>query len=286
MSGVIVGMMTGMVYVCWIVFGIAFPFGHFLFEWQELIGSLFGAAIAGLVAVGLFFATEISKDNKDFRSHIHLLHRSVGAALSNLVGIDKALHNFVETTLDPIIRDVESKIKEGTPCLNQAFIPLMYSFEFDTKLLETFSGSGYIDVKTLLVIGSSKDLSKLIQDLNRQFDATLEQNNQITLRKLNTNHVPANTALKDHLLQFKKMLETSVFEKAIPLYVRELTQTQVAVGKLQEFGSPKKWRDFFKAKNFDGPDMEKNLDQFFSKEVTKKLLVYQSQFTSPLMLVE
>lgn len=249
-------------------------------RWQELTGSLVGAAVGALTAILIFVKTESAKAEKDRGDHVHLLHRSIGAALQNLTEIDSTLHVFVDETLSKIIEKIDTTNDGAAPSIGAGFIPLMHVTDISDELLRRFSGSGYVDIQTIALVNRSKDWRKIIDDLNRQFDTTLLLNNQIALSGVNQTHALANKTFKTNLENFRDYVVAQTFHNNVPVYALQLVRAQVAVGYLMEWG-PKKWQEFFKNK-IRPSHMPEDIDAFFADKVNAKIDLYQSEFKSKL----
>jgi hypothetical protein len=243
-------------------------FTHFINDWQVLIGAFIGSATA-LVVVIVDRHLQREKERQD---HVHLLHRSIGAALTNLAEIDSTLHTFVDTTLNNVIETIQER--EDTPSIGAAFVPLMYVFEISNELLRRFSGSGYIDVKTILLVNRSKDCRYILDDIGRQF-----LNTQVALSGLNKNHLDFNKGYKLQMENFKSYVDSQIFKNNIPVYTLDLIQAQVAIGHLIDWG-PKKWQKTFKNQKIRPDHMVEDIDAYFVREVNSKVDEYQSEFIS------
>lgn len=256
----------------------------FVHQWQDLIGSLVGASIGALTATSIFLATEVHKSKKESKDHLHLLHRSIGAALGNLAEIDSTLHTFVDYTLRQMAEHVDEANIQQSPFVGQGFIPLLHVVDISNELLKRFSGSGYVDVKTIRLVNMSKDLGRIIDDIDRQFDRTLAMNTQIVLSGINRNPgLAGNETFRSNLNAFGKFLDSGFFCKNVPRYALLLIQTQVAVGKLMEVG-PRKWKSLFKKQNIRPERMEEDIDAFFAENVNAKINLYQPEFKSKLIM--
>lgn len=249
-------------------------------KWQGLAGSIVGAMVGAFTAILIFTKTETAKAEKERRDHVHLLHRSIGAALQNLSEIDIVLHVFIDETLPKIIAKIDREGDVEAPSIGAGFIPLMHVTDISDELLKRFSGSGYVDIQTIGLVNRSKDCRKIIDDLNRQFDTTLLLNNQIALSGMNKTHFLANKTFKSNLENFKTYVVSQTFDNNIPVYALQLIRAQVAVSCLVEWG-PKKWQLFFKDKI--RPDhMPEDIDAYFASQVNSKIDIYQTEFKSKL----
>lgn len=252
-----------------------------LYDWQDLAGSIIGVFGGAVTAIYTIYKTESIKGEKDRNDHLHLLHRNIGAAIANLSNNDKTLHDFIENTLSEKIAKIDNDINKSVPSLGTVFVPLMHVTDISEELLKRFSGSGYVDMKTIQIVNMSKDFRKMIDDIGRQFEAMIHLNNQLALSGLNTTHTPANNVFKTNIEEYRKYVIKYIFEESIPLYVLQLARTQVAVSCLIKWG-PKKWGDFFKDKVRQDSILE-DIDKYFASEVGSKIESFQNTFKSKLI---
>lgn len=248
-------------------------------SWQDFFGSL----IAASVAILIFLLTERYKSVKEREDHLHLLHRSIGAALQNLAEIDKTIDNFAQTRIPQMIKKIDDDIKNNNPIVCFAFVPLLHVFDITEELLKRFSGSGYVDMLTIELVNKSKDLRKIIDDINRQFETSLAMNNQITLSRVNQNPSQQNLSFKASIEDFKSQLLEKEFRSNVKDYASLLIKTRIAVGKIKEKGGLKWWKKTFKHLKQDSISIMEGVDKHFATEIRTKKEEYQSEFRTPLL---
>ncbi len=242
--------------------------------WQEFYGAL----LAALVAVLLFVLTEWSKSKEGHEEHLHLLHRSIGTAISNLASIDDAIAHFATEKLSKMINGVETHIQEGRISIDYAFVPLLHVFEFNEILLSKSSGSGYVDRHTIYLLNASKELRKIIDDVNRQFEIILNMNKELVLSQANLNKELQSVAFKNQLASFYGQLQGE-FQDYIRNYAVLLIKAQIGVGKLQIWGVSR-WRYIFS--NIDPERIDDEIDIFFGLEYQRRIKAYQDDFKTKL----
>lgn len=247
-----------------------------LFDWQGFFGALFGAS----VAIFVFVLTEWNKSKKEHESHLHLLHRSIGASLQNLAETDVTVNDFAKNQLTEMINGVEANIKEGNPTICYGFVPLLHIFEISEELLKRFSGSGYVDIQTIQLINKSKDFRKIIDDINRQFESTILMNNQVVLSGVNKDTSRQNIVFRNNLIKFKSKMIESDFRSNVRTYASLLIKTQVAVGKLADWGISE-WKNKFK--HIKPQEIIEEIDKYFANEVDNRKLKYQEDFRTALI---
>ncbi|HRH23981.1 MAG TPA: hypothetical protein PK109_00095 [Candidatus Paceibacterota bacterium] len=244
-------------------------------EWQDFYGALLAAG----VAIILFILTEWAKERKERQDQTFRLHRSIGAALSNLTEIDSTLTHFSNNQLARIISQTEHDISNGQPTIRYAFVPLLHVAEIPEELLKQSSGSGYVDALTIDLVNKSKDLRKIIDDINRQFEASILLNNHIAMNRLNPDPRVQSRAFKVNMEEFRsKMIERDL-RNNIQIYASQLIKAQTAVSKLQDWGL-KKWKKSFN--HFNGRDMYERMDNYFTNDVSLRKVAYQEVFQTPI----
>jgi hypothetical protein len=252
---------------------------HVLYNWQSFFGSLIGA----LVAILIFTLTERNKSKKEYKNHLHLLHRSIGAILQNLSETDVTVNNFAENQLNEMMGNVDADIKNGHPTVCYGFVPLLHIFEVSEELLRRSSGSGYVDIQTIQLINKSKDFRKIIDDINRQFESTILMNNKIVLSGVNKNPLAQSATFKKNLDKFRSQMIETDFQSNIRIYASLLIKAQVAVGKLTDWGVSKWKREF---KHINPQKIEEDIDKYFAEEVKNRMIKYQEVFRTKLLSKE
>lgn len=244
--------------------------------WQDFVGALVGA----MVAIIIFLLTQVYKPIKERKDHLHLLHRSIGAALGNLRDIDLTMHDFSEVRIPKLISSIDKDIKNAHPVVCYAFVPLTGVFELSPELLRTPSGSGYVDVQTISLLNSSEALPRIVDDINRQFEATISMNNQIALSGINTNPLTQSLSFRTSILTFKNQVLDTDLQSTVRSYARELIKAQIAVSMVKrDFGV---WR--WKLKFFHLPEASahQQIDEYLEAFVEERIAKYQPAFKTKL----
>lgn len=254
----------------------SFSIPHFLHDWQDFFGAMVGA----LVALTIFVLTEWHKSKRDREQHWHFLHRSITAALDNLAEIDLTIHNFANDKLNSLIKHIDEDIEKQQPSLARAFVPLLHIFQINEELLRRYSGSGYVDILTISLVNKSKDLGKIIDDINRQFEETLEMHTKIVVGKLNQDPTIENLAFKENILKFKSEIIGKDFELNVRYYARLLIKAQLAVSKLQAW-KVFKWKKTFK--NAPKDKISEYIDNYFAEEIKQRMVECQPSFKTDLL---
>ena len=142
------------------------------------------------------------------------------------------------------------------------------------------TNSSYIENLKLDVFSTSQELPLLLQDISRQFDRTINLNTQVGIGKLNSPDMH-NKIFLQNLDEFKIFLSKQIFEHNIPVYLKKLVSTLVALQKMNKLGL-KKWRQTFPFKPPFSNDVSDKMTEYFKKEVDEYISNLQKDFTSKL----
>jgi len=251
-------------------------FINLLDHWQQLVGSFLGA----LTPIGLFLINEEYQRRKKQKDHLILLEKSLVLAINNLAGIDKMLHIFFDTSINNLKNGIIADSAAGRYSVGQAFVPLSSTFSFDREIMWETTNSSYIENLKLDVFSTSQELPLLLQDISRQFDRTINLNTQVGIGKLNSPDMH-NKIFLQNLDEFKIFLSKQIFEHNIPVYLKKLVSTLVALQKMNKLGL-KKWRQTFPFKPPFSNDVSDKMTEYFKKEVDEYISNLQKDFTSKL----
>jgi hypothetical protein len=108
-------------------------------------------------------------------------------------------------------------------------------------------------------------------------------NLQIGLLKLNSPQAH-NQGLRENIAIFEKFINEQTFVANIPIYLRKLVSTKVALQKMNVLGL-KGWKKTF---NFKSPftiEVSQKMTDYFKPEVNKQIEMLRSSFKSKLLLV-
>ncbi len=270
-----------------IVFNIWGQIKKFAYDWQQLVGSLIGAA----VPITLFIISERvrQKAEKNLeetkrKEHLQSLEKNIITAINNLSSIDKMLHDFVEITLEKFKIRIGDDNKAGRHSVGQVFVPLSYSFSLDEDLIKITTNSSFIENLVLEVFSYSKELPLLLQDISRQFDRVITFNIQIGVMRLNSASAH-NASLLDNIKEFEYFMSEQTFGNNIPVYLKKLVLTQVALRKMQNLGL-EKWKETFNFKSPFTQDVYDKMVEHFKPEANESIENLRQNFKSKLFLIE
>lgn len=272
---------AGWIIGLFIYYGLADParIGGIVYDWQALIGSLVGAA----APLGLFFVTTWYQKKNAQKEYFFLLEKNLVTTINNLADVDRMLHTFQNKQLRRFKERIEEDDGAGRLSVGQAFVPLSWTFTFDKELFKESTGSSYLENLVMQVVSTSQEMPILLQDVSRQFDRTLNLNTQIGLMKLNS-PTAHNQILRDNIREFENFLIMQTFGNNIPIYLRMLVQTKVALQTRMKMGLSG-WKRTF---NFKGPfstETSQKMNDYFKSEVDKQITELKTEFQSNLLLV-
>ncbi|HTK33180.1 MAG TPA: hypothetical protein VL335_01385 [Candidatus Paceibacterota bacterium] len=229
--------------------------------WQDLIGAMIGAASPFV----LWWVAYKYEQRRKYYNQLYGIDRMIIDQI-NLIG---EMRNTISTFLDKKIPELISNInaeKTGAYYVGPAFIPLFSIRPLTDNLSEITTKSGYVDNKLAHCYKLSKDIPFIIDDVRRQFDYTLEINEKLSLAKLNSAEVQKQSYV-DQLNEFSKVMKKEILETNIPIYLRLLAKTSVAVTQLRQDGILR-WRFRHKKNNFEQMELYFESDtQVFLKKI-------------------
>ena len=252
----------------------------FIKQWQELIGSALGAVTAIVV---LLYSERLLARRKR-KEYLLLMEKSLVTAINNLSEIDKMLHAFIEQQLGEFVRRVQEDNAAGRYSVGTAFIPLTNVFQFENGLLRESSESNYVENLITDVLSTSQGLPFILQDINRQFEHTINFNTQLGLMKVNSVAVH-NMVLLQNMDAFRDILMQQTLSHNIPVYVRKLVCALVALRTLNKWGLPR-WRATFNYPlSMSAQERGEEMDKYFEAEVNDTINQFQQYFISRLLRV-
>jgi len=250
-----------------------------MYNWQQLIGAFLGA----LTPIALFLANEKHQKKQKKKAHLLLLEKSIVLAINNLCDIDNMLHRFISNQLYVAKQRIAQETANNQYSAGQLFVPLSSTFSFSKELMDETTDSSYLENLKLDVYATSKELPLLLKDLDRQFERTISLNTQMSIAKL-IEPEKQNNIFLINLTEFEKYLHSEVFGHNIPVYLRKLASTLIALKKMNELGLTK-WKETFPFKPPYNEVTEEKMREYFSKEVNNQITKLQKNFKSKLFLV-
>jgi len=247
---------------------------HLLFKWQDLVGAFLGASAPFLL---WWFAQKYEKGQAR-KEHLYYLARVLNDQVNTIIGVKKTIEAFLANQLSDLLTNIENN-PEGVYSADYAFLPLFSVRPLDDKTHEHTTGSNYVDNKIDQSYNRSHDFPLGINDLRGQFIHTLEMNKEIAFNKLNSSE-SQKVLFKAQVAEFIKIVRRDIIETNIPLYLKTLIQTEVALKELARIGILKwsfrfdaKYRFYWNRKSFlmARNKSYENIEEFFRLDVEKQL---------------
>lgn len=194
-----------------------------LFIWQTLIGSIIGA----ITPLFILWCAEIYKVRKEKKVYLYYLQRLIIDQINSLIDIRQTTIDFIDNKLDVLVKNIDENGKL-VYSVDGIFFPLFSARSLPDDVNHISSGSGYIDNKIAKIYALSKDLPQIIDDLRNQLKDTLDRNEKIVFGRLNVAEVQK-SQYKANILEYKKVIVRDLLGINIPIYLRKLVETIVAV---------------------------------------------------------
>lgn len=240
-------------------------------EWQELVGSFVG------VSVPLFFALFAYswRQRRLRKERIYYIDKAITTTANAGLLTKVNIISFLER-LQGLI---DAEKGDGRSAINLIFFPLINTHPLDRTVFDVETGSGYLDSMIIQSYSHSTDFAASVEDTRNQLNITLELNNNLALSDKLSPNEQANH-YKRHLIAYKDSVEKYFLQKNIPIYLRHIMHTKVALNHYQDIGRLR-WKlrfglahKFFwtkeaylkaKKENF------KKIKDFFSEDVEKEI---------------
>ena len=203
---------------------------EFLFNWQNLIGSIIGASAPLLI----YFIIKTFEENRKYYEKLLYLEKVIVSYLNNIIDVKHNINQFLETKVLDLIKLIDKNNENNRATIGLAFLPLFACNSIDDNLLNIHTKSGYLDNKLAKILQLSKDFSLIIEDARCQFKETLELNKIIVINQLN-NPALQNTLFKDNLISYKETLSQEI-EKNVKIYINLLIEARVVLNKIRDNG--------------------------------------------------
>lgn len=281
LAGLFLGSITGHLLIVYL---------DILKDWQQLIGAFFGASVPLVV----FYLTirherlveerkKREREDVEYKDHLTLLERHIVWAINNINDLDRMLHSFLNEKLKEYKGRINEDDRAGRYSVGQAFLPLTYIFVLDDSLLERSTKSLFLENALMHAISISRDMPSLIKDMSRQFDRTLALNTQLGLIQVNSSQ-KHNEVLSSNLVEFEIFTKSQMLEHNIPIYVRALITSKVALRKMHQLGFEKWTENYnFGMEGLSTDDKYQKMEDIFTDEINAEIDLLQATFKSKLI---
>ena len=185
-----------------------------------------------------FFATwlfEKIKSHRDQKQYLYYQYRTIIEQINMIVEVENTIFNFLDNKVTELIKHIEDN-PDTAWSADTAYFPLFSVRSLPEKIVMKSSGSGYLDNKISKIYSMSKDLPHIIKDLRFQFEATIKTNERIVYGKLNSPQVQK-AQFKRNLTEYECAIRKEMLNKNIPLYIKKLAETAVAIQEKIKIGS-------------------------------------------------
>jgi hypothetical protein len=250
-----------------IIMGIAY-------KWQAFVGAIIGASAPFI----LWWFAETYRQRRARKEYLYYLEKLLVDQINMINDVKRTIEFFISKRLVELIDNIKANASEAYS-LDQAFFPLFSVRALSNEIHSNTTGSVYIDNKVMESYKFSKDIPFMVDDLRQQFTQLLQTNREIGIRKLNPPSIQRQSYI-ENIEEFRKAVRRDMLEKNIPIYLKKLVETRVALNELSRIGlrtwrlrfDPKyrfywRKRDFEEARNrsFD------NIENFFKARVKYEL---------------
>ncbi|MEY4440448.1 MAG: hypothetical protein RLY49_74 [Candidatus Parcubacteria bacterium] len=248
----------------------------FVFRWQEFLGALIGASTPIFF---WFFVRWVEKINNRKDTFLYL-QKNVVYNINTLIDVHNTLRKFFNVQFRQLLDNIQERTKLQKYSADRAYLPLFVSGLIDDGLISKHSGSGYVDNKILLIHKLTKEFSVGIEDISKQFADTVNLNMNMAFSKVNP-PLAQNESFKNNLIEFEKAVERDIFDQNIPVSMKVLAETLVALECINKKGLFV-WKHvlfsgafkFFKTrkdfKEFQNKTHER-IEEYLKESVNKKL---------------
>lgn len=243
-------------------------------RWQTLVGAFIGATMPFL----LWGYIEQHNKQKKRKEYLYYLQRVIVGQINLLVEIRDTTQIFLDSKLDTLLDRIDAN-PDSAYSVDTTFFPLFSVRPLPHDVNAVSSGSGYIDNKVAKIYALSEDLPHIIGDSRMQLRDTLKQNEKIAFGEKNSPEVQKEQ-FKRNIIEYKKMLVDDLLGINIPVYLKKLVETLVAVETKALMGDLRwkikfdpRWRIIFKRSVYlkEREQLVDKMDKYFKPAVDKRL---------------
>lgn len=246
-----------------------------IFKWQTLVGSAVGA----VTPLFILWYAEWYKEKKEDEQYLYFLQRSIVDQINLVVEMRETIIIFLDSKISVLLNNIDSN-PSSAYSVDGIFLPMFSVRSLPEEVNSRSSNSGYIDNKIGKIYAISKDLPHIVDDIRLQLKHTIEMNEKIAFGKLNSPEVQKDQ-YKRNVQDYEKVLKEDILGKNIPVYLKLLAQSLVAVKKKSNTKSffwkikfDPKYRFYITNKAYlrDREKIMEKLDQYFKSEVDELLI--------------
>lgn len=247
---------------------------EFLHRWQELFGAIIGASAPFI----LWWFAERYKKRKSQKESLYYLERLLVDQINMVQEVKRAIQDFINNGLNQLRVNIRGN-PQTAYSIDHAFFPSFSVRPINENIHSINTGSGYLDNKIGKSYMISKDFPFMVDDIRQQFFHTIQLNKDISFNRLNPPEVQKKGYL-DNIDAFQGMVQRDMIGKDIPIYLKTLVQTRVALNKFRKIGSIRwyikfdvRFRFFWTPQAYEETKINnyENMEKYFEKEVDEDL---------------
>ncbi len=189
-----------------------------------------------------FFATWLFdkiKSSQSHRQYLYYQYRMIIEQINMVIETERTIITFLDTKLAKLISNIDNN-PENSWSADVAYFPMFSARSLPEKIATESTGSGYLDNKISKIYSMSKDIPHIIEDLRYQFDSTLKINEKMVHGQLNSAQVQK-AQFKNNLNEYERAMKDDMLSKNIPIYLKKLAETAVAINQRIKTG-PLGWK--------------------------------------------
>jgi len=232
----------------------------------------------------LWWIAEKYRQSRERKEYLYYLERVLVDQINMINDADQTIRTFLEEKLGELLNNIQSNPSE-VYSVDQAFFPMFSLRSLGEEVHLRTTKSSYVDNKIGQSYKLSKDMPLIADDLRRQFSQAIEINKEISFSKSNAPG-PQRKMYISNIESFREAVTRDMLEKNIPIYIKTLVETRVALNSLAKMGL-RKWRwqfdprfRFFitqKAYKEAAASNYEKMSAYFVAEVEKQLLEIRQQ---------
>lgn len=249
-----------------------------LYAWQALVGAIIGASAPFL----LWWFTEIRQESKKKKNYLYYLERTVVDQINLIVEAEHTINQFCTEKLETVLSNIKSNPHDAYS-IDSVFFPLFSVRALPADINLKSSGSGYIDNKIGQIYSMSADMPHIINDARLQLRETIDINKQIAFSKLNSPMVQKEH-YKLNIGEYKKMIQEDILKKNLPLYLKKLVETLIAIREKNRISSitwklkhDPRWKFYKEKSRYIKAKIQitEKMDKYFAEKVKNQLQIIE-----------
>ena len=202
----------------------------FIWRWQTLFGSMIGAASPLLV----WFIIEGFKELKRQKNELDLVHKILAQNIIRLDEVQKTIKRFLITKLD--VKIIQLEKNAATVDIGEIFLPLIFLPVANDALLNTRTGSGYLENRLVAIHGVIHDMRLVMEDMRHQLRATFIMHNNLCMQEKGTPRERMEDLIRN-LRSYRSIMTEEFLGQNLPTYLRLLVYARVVIEDVKKSGN-------------------------------------------------